>query len=225
MRNGLSLREIIRKVIEGNLDYHVRFKESEDFSNLFYGIDDMELIEEMIHSIEPKNYYKIPDQIRKKVLLESDDKKLKELLLKTVHSNENYREFKIWGLKTLINTFSSELFWVLTNNQKLPQIGFNELIANINKDVLGNFDIDQNVLLKKLENIPNFYGSDETQKKIILIGEILKLFEEKNPVKVPFDKKFKAFLIRAKIYSDILVEKFNGSRILSKRIEKLLNNF
>ena len=49
-----------------------------------------------------------------------------------------------------------------------------------------------------------------------------KLIEEKNPVQVHFDEKIKAFLLRIKIYSDILVEKFNGSRVFNRRVEKLL---
>ena len=217
--------EIIRKVIEGNLDYQVRFKESTEYFAIFEGIDDLELIEEVLKSIKPENYNKIPNEIKKKIINESNNKKLKTQLIKKTPVNEINQEFKIWGLKTLINSMSSELYWVLTNNRKSPQITFQKIIDNIKDDVLQKFEINKNVILKRIEEIPNFYGSDEIQKKIILIGEILKIIEEKNPIRVSFDEKFKAFLMRAKIYSDILVKKFNGSEVFNRRIELLLKNF
>ena len=225
MNDGLSLREIIRKVIEGTLDYQVRFKESKEYSAIFNEIEEIELIEEIIYSIEPKNYYKIPLFIQKKILKESNDEELKDLIRKRIPSNEIHQEFKIWGLNSLINEMSSELFWILTNRKKLPKISFEELINNIKNGVLREFDINQYELLDRLENIPNFYGTDEIQKKIILIGEILKLIERNYSVNVPFNEKFKAFLIRTKIYSDLLVVKFKGSKIFNKRIDNLLKNF
>jgi len=225
MNNGLSLREIIRKVVEGNLDYQVRFKESKEYSAIFNEIEEIELIEEIIFSIEPKNFHKIPHEIQNKVLNESSDKKLKQLITKNMNSNETHQEFKIWGLKSLINIMSSELYWALTYQKRISNISFEQVVKNIKNGALRNFDINHNNLLKNLENIPNFYGTDEIQKKIILIGEILKLIEKNDPVNVPYNEKFKAFLLRTKIYSDLLVKKFNGSKIFNKRIEKLLKNF
>ncbi|NHI92734.1 MAG: hypothetical protein EAX96_09565 [Candidatus Lokiarchaeota archaeon] len=225
MRNGLSLREIIKKVIEGNLDYQVRFKKSNDYSTIFENLEDIEIIEEIIESISPENYYKIPDRIKKSIIKNSKNKNLVNSLTKYTTFNKNQKDFTIWGLKSLINSMSSELYWALTKNHRDSKIQFEQLIFNIKNDALDKFDIDKKLILKNLDSIPHFYESDEIQKKILLIGEILKIIEKKYDVSVPFNKKFKSFLLKAKIYGDLLSEKFNGSKLFIQRIEKLLKYF
>ncbi|MHA1895586.1 MAG: hypothetical protein ACTSX4_13895 [Candidatus Helarchaeota archaeon] len=221
----MSLREIIKKVIEGSLDYSIRFKQSDDYSAIFDGLNDIELIEEVILSIEPKNFYKIPKKIVKKILNESKNENLKKTLTKKSFPIAEQQEFKIWGLKTCINLMASELYWALCLNRKKREITFDELIQNIEKDALHEFEIDKNELLKNLKQIPNFFDSDEYQKKIILIGEILKLIEKRKPVKMPFDKKHASFILRAKIYGELLAQKFNGSISFVKRLEKMLKTY
>jgi len=225
MSEKITLYQLIRNVIEGSLNYSERFKEEDDYSILFEGIDDLEIIEEILFAIDDDKFHLIPDEIIKFILENSSNIELKEKVKSSILSHKNpSKSFYVRGMKHFINEFSSELYWALTDNHRLRNMTIDKLLDNIKNGVLSKFEIDSKKLIKNLFNNPNFNYMDPEQQKIVLIGEILRQIEI-NKIKVPYDKKEAAFLIRAKIYSEILVKNFNKSHAFLKRVNKMLKNY